>query len=289
MPSFTDKLTVNGSEMDMYAAVPSGGTAPYPAVVIAFHVGGLDEFDKVMADRLAEAGYVAVVPDLFHRYTDEQLNGPRLERLNYLNDPDIVADMNAAVDFLVANPHVDSDRIGVTGFCMGGRVAWLMAASNPIFKATAPFYGGNIMGIWGNGAQTPFDMTSNINCPMLFHFGSIDVNPSLEDRDKLEAELTRLGKTFEFHTYEGANHAFMDFNNPDRHTPCTTSAAFPDIVRPLLTLSLSRLYRKPAYIYEFTKYGQEGLQSAALFFDTLCVQCCRLGLVGKELRTAPLR
>ena len=51
MPSFTDKLTVNGSEMDMYAAVPSGGTAPYPAVVIAFHVGGLDEFDKVMADR----------------------------------------------------------------------------------------------------------------------------------------------------------------------------------------------------------------------------------------------
>ena len=45
-------------------------------MVIAFHVGGLDEFDKVMADRLAEAGYVAVVPDLFHRYTEEQLNGP---------------------------------------------------------------------------------------------------------------------------------------------------------------------------------------------------------------------
>ena len=134
MPSFMDKLTVNGSEMDMYAAVPSGGAAPYPAVVIAFHVGGLDEFDKVMADRLAEAGYVAVVPDLFHRYTEEQLNGPRLERLNYLNDPDIIADMNAAVDFLVADSHVDSDRIGVTGFCMGGRIAWMMAASNPIFK-----------------------------------------------------------------------------------------------------------------------------------------------------------
>ena len=101
--------------------------------------------------RLAEAGYVAVVPDLFHRYTDEQLNGPRLERLNYLNDLDVIADMNAAVDFLVANPHVDSDRIGVTGFCMGGRVAWMMAASNQIFKATVPFYGGNIMNIWGNG------------------------------------------------------------------------------------------------------------------------------------------
>ena len=170
MPSFTDKLTVNGSEMDMYAAVPSGGTAPYPAVVIAFHVGGLDEFDKVMADRLAEAGYVAVVPDLFHRYTEEQLNGPRLERLNYLNDVDITADMNAAVDFLVADSHVDSDRIGVTGFCMGGRIAWMMAASNPIFKATVPFYGGNIMGIWGNGAQTPFDMTCQHQLPYALPF-----------------------------------------------------------------------------------------------------------------------
>ena len=97
MPSFMDKLTVNGSEMDMYAAVPSG-SGPFPAVVIAFHVGGMDEFDKVMADRFAEEGYVAVVPDLFHRYTEEQLNGPRLERLNYLDDGDVIADMNAAVD-----------------------------------------------------------------------------------------------------------------------------------------------------------------------------------------------
>ena len=227
MPSFTDKLTVNGSEMDLYAAVPSGGTAPHPAVVIAFHVGGLDEFDKTMADRLAEAGYVAVVPDLFHRFPQAVLDGPRLDRLNHLNDPDIIADMNAAVDFLVANPHVDRDRIGVTGFCMGGRIAWLMAAANPIFKATAPFYGGNIMGIWGQGQQTPFDLTANINCPMLFHFGSIDANPSLADRDKLAAELTRLGKPHEFHTYEGANHAFMDFNNPDRYHPEAAAAAWP--------------------------------------------------------------
>ena len=99
MPSFTDTLTVNGESMEMYASIPSG-PGPHPAVVIAFHVGGVDEFDKVMADRFAEEGYVAVVPDLFHRFTDEQLNGPRLERLNYLSDPDIIADMNAAVDFL---------------------------------------------------------------------------------------------------------------------------------------------------------------------------------------------
>ena len=61
MPSFTDKLTVGGSEMDMYAALPSG-PGPHPAVVIAFHVGGLDDFDRKMADQLADAGFVAVVP-----------------------------------------------------------------------------------------------------------------------------------------------------------------------------------------------------------------------------------
>ena len=99
MPSFTDKLQVNGQEMEMYASLPSG-SGPFPAVVIAFHVGGLDEFDKAMADRLAAEGYVAVVPDLFHRLSPEVMAGPRLDRLGHLSDPDIIADCNAAVAFL---------------------------------------------------------------------------------------------------------------------------------------------------------------------------------------------
>ncbi len=228
MPSFTDKLTVGGSDMDMYAALPEG-SGPHPAVVIAFHVGGLDEFDKVMADRLAEAGYVAVVPDLFHRFPREVMDGPRLDRLGHLRDADIIADMNAAVDFLTANSSIDNDRIGVTGFCMGGRIAWLMAATNPTFKCTGPFYGGNIMGNWGSG-DTPFSMAANISCPMLFHFGSIDGNPSVEDWDKLGAELTRLDKVHEFFTYEGANHAFMDFTNPERHHEEAAKQAWPRTV-----------------------------------------------------------
>ena len=225
MPSFMDKLTVNGNEMDMYAAVPDG-SGPHPAVVIAFHVGGMDEFDKVMADRFAEEGYVAVVPDLFHRYTDEQLNGGRLERLNYLNDADVIADMNAAVDFLTGNSAIDNERIGVTGFCMGGRIAWLMAAVNPIFKATVPFYGGTIMGKWGNPEKTPFELSDGINCPMLFHFGEIDRNPSQEDMATLDAELTRLGKEHTFHTYPGADHAFMDWTGA-RHNAEGAAVAWP--------------------------------------------------------------
>lgn len=225
MPSFTDKLTVGGSEMDMYAALPDG-SGPHPAVVIAFHVGGLDDFDRKMADQLAEAGFVAVVPDLFHRFSKEVMDGPRLDRLGHLKDADIIADMNAAVDFLTANSAINDDRIGVTGFCMGGRIAWLMAASNQIFKCTVPFYGGNIMGNWGPG-DTPFSMSNNINCPMLFHFGAEDGNPSVADRDTFNAELKRLGKDFEFHTYDGAGHAFMDHTNPDRYHEASAAAAWP--------------------------------------------------------------
>jgi len=225
MPSFTDKLTVGGSEMDMYAALPDG-SGPHPAVVIAFHVGGLDDFDRKVADQLAEAGFVAVVPDLFHRFSKAVMDGPRLERLDHLKDADIIADMNAAVDFLTANSAIDNDRIGVTGFCMGGRISWLMAASNQTFKCTVPFYGGNIMGNWGPG-DTPFSMANNINCPMLFHFGAEDGNPSVADRDTFDAELKRLGKDFEFHTYDGAGHAFMDHTNPDRYHEASAVAAWP--------------------------------------------------------------
>jgi carboxymethylenebutenolidase len=226
MPSFTDTLTVNGESMEMYASVPSG-LGPHPAVVIAFHVGGVDEFDRAMADRLAEAGYVAVVPDLFHRLSQEVLEGPRLSRLDHLSGPDIIADMNAAVDFLKAQSSVDSERIGVTGFCMGGRVAWLMAATNPVFKAVVPFYGGNIMTPWGAADRSPFDLTAGINCPMLFHFGATDGNPSPDDPAKLDAELTRLGKPHEFYSYPGAGHAFMDFTNPDRYHREAAEAAWP--------------------------------------------------------------
>ena len=91
-----------------------GGSGPFPAVVIAFHVGGLDDFDRAMADRLAAEGYVAVVPDLFHRLTEEQMNGPRLDRLGYLSDPDIIADCNAPVSFLPGNSAAASNSTGVT-------------------------------------------------------------------------------------------------------------------------------------------------------------------------------
>ena len=90
----------------------------------------------------------------------------------------IIADINTTVDWLRNHSSIDGERIGITGFCMGGRVAWLAAATNPHFKAAVPHYGGNIFVKWGNPEKTPFELTSNIQYPILFHFGEIDANPS---------------------------------------------------------------------------------------------------------------
>ena len=234
MASFWEPITVNGQEMQIYASVPSssaGFTAPFPAVVVAQHATGVDAFIQDICDRLAAAGYAAVAPNLYHRVTDPALlnEQPRPRPAALLSDPDIVADINATVDWLLNHDAVQSDRIGVTGFCMGGRVAWLAAATNSNFAAVVPYYGGNLTATWGAGDTAPFDLAVQIDCPMLFHFGEMDANPSSEDMRALDAELDRLGKAHQFYSYPGADHAFM---NPSggRYQQAAAEASWPRTV-----------------------------------------------------------
>src|SRR5437870_1324477 len=207
MAPLWDSVRVDGEEMKLCMSVPDG-KGPVPAVVVIQHQGGVDEFIEEMTERVASAGYVGVAPVLYHRdgpdCTDD---GPT--RRARLRDVTVIKDVNATVDFLKGHPGVDSERLGIVGFCMGGRVAYLMAAVNPSFKAAAAYYGGNIMGSWGEG-PTPFDRSAEMRCPLIGLFGEEDTNPSPADMRKLDAELTRLGKVHEFHSYPGANHAFMN-------------------------------------------------------------------------------
>ncbi|MDA0733991.1 MAG: dienelactone hydrolase family protein [Chloroflexi bacterium] len=224
MPSFWEKLQVDGQDMSVYASVPSG-SGPFPAVLIAHPASGVAEFTQSIADRLAEAGFAAVAPDLFHRVTEE-MTADGTAKNAFLKDAEIVADMNATVDWLRGHAAIQGDRIGVTGFCMGGRVAWLAAASNPHFKAVVPYYPGNLW-VARDAPQSPFELVGNIDCPMLTHFGEVDVNPSQEDMRKLDDELTRLGKPHQFYTYPNADHAFMDFAQPHRYQKEASDASWP--------------------------------------------------------------
>ena len=215
MASHWEELNVAGASMPAYVSMPEGQGAS-PAIVVIHHGAGVDEFVREFSDHLAGQGYTAVAPDLFHRITDEMAKRTDKPSRDFLSDPEIIADVNATVDFLAGHPDVDHSRLGIIGFCMGGRVTWLAAAVNPNFTAAVPYYGDNIMVPWGDGERSPFGFSEGIGCPVLFHFGEEDANPSQDDMRKLDDELTRVGTPHRFYTYPGAGHGFMDRHNPAR-------------------------------------------------------------------------
>ena len=198
----------DNSAMRMRLSLPTG-TGSFPAMVVIQHQGGVDEFVEKMTVRLADAGYVAAAPDLYHR------DGPDCKddiatRRSRLGDRRIISDVKACVSFLQSHDSVDRNRIGIVGFCMGGRVVYLMAAANPVFKAAVAYYAGNTFRAWGRDLASPFERTAEIHCPLQGHFGADDKNPSPEDMAKLDAELTKFNKPHEFFSYPGAGHGFMD-------------------------------------------------------------------------------
>ena len=208
---------VEGKAMRIYLGVPERpGT--HPGIVIAQHGGGLDAQIQDAVHRLHREGYVVAAPELFHRQP-EKVEGSRVQ---LLIDKEIIADVNATIAHLKVM-RLAAAPLGIAGFCMGGRVTYLMACVQPEFKAAAVFYGGNIMRAMGDG-PSPFERSSGIQCPIIGFFGVEDTNPSPDDVKKIDAELTRLGKWHEFHTYLDAGHAFQNFINPTyRERPARAS------------------------------------------------------------------
>lgn len=216
MKSSWERVGVDGAAMRVYTSVPDG-PGPFPGVVVIQHRDGVDEFVHEMTARLATAGYVAAAPDLYHRDApDSKDDAPT--RMARLRDATVIQDVNAAVEFLKGHRSVQAGRLGMVGFCMGGRVAYLAAAENPNFKAAVAYYPGSLFAPWGEGLS-PFARTKEIYCPLLGLFGSEDRNPSPEDVQKLDAELTKHGKAHEFHSFPNAGHAFMNFHAQSYRAP----------------------------------------------------------------------
>ncbi len=214
----------DGSMMRMNFSTPEGA-GPFPGIVVIQHQGGIDAFIQEMTRRLAEAGYAAAAPDLYHR------DGPDctddfVTRRSRLSDRRIINDIHATVGFFERDNSIDRHRLAVIGFCMGGRVAYLAAAVNPAFKAAVVYYPGNTFRAWGRDLPSPFERTAEISCPVQGHFGAEDKNPSPEDMQRLNDELSRLGKAHEFYAYSGAGHAFMD-NTKETYRRHAEAAAWP--------------------------------------------------------------
>jgi carboxymethylenebutenolidase len=204
-----EQTTVDGNAMDIYLAMPEG-KGPFAAVTIMFHRAGIDAFTKDRADRLAQAGFIAAAPDLFHRYPEAE------NPLERIDDIELEADITATIAHLKAKSECNG-TFAILGHCMGGRVAFLGASLDPAYAAAAVYYCGNMFKVWGKGAKPPFDLLSGVRGRVIGFFGNDDKNPSPEDVDKIDAELTRLRIDHEFHRYDGAGHAFQNFTREDQY------------------------------------------------------------------------
>jgi carboxymethylenebutenolidase len=211
-------MSVQGEMIDVgsmpaYLARPAGA-GPHPAVLVIQEAFGLNEHIKDVARRVAGEGYVALAPDLFYRggkgRTARYDDLPKaLELMGALDDDGIVADVASAIAHLRKDPTVRGDRIGITGFCMGGRVSYLAACALPNDVAAAvPFYGGGI----------PIDRTATLRAPVLAFFGDADPFIPMDQVEKLRSEAARLGKQVEIVVYPGAPHGFF-CNERDSYRP----------------------------------------------------------------------
>jgi carboxymethylenebutenolidase len=209
MTSSWENAKVGDSNMRAYVSLPEN-PRPAPAIIVVQGQTGVDDFLK-FSDMVATNGFVAAAPDFYHRDPPDCKDDGPTRRMR-LRDSTVIQDVNATVSFLKSHKSVDPSKIGIVGFCMGGRVVYLMSAANPDIKAGVMYYGSDPFSPWGDG-PSPFDRSKDIFCPIMGHFGEDDKNPSPADMKKLDAELTRLNKPHEFYSYAGAAHAFANFGS----------------------------------------------------------------------------
>src|SRR5512145_1688952 len=149
MQTKREQISVDDSRMKLFLARPEGDQ-PLPAVVVIQHQYGVDQFMEEMTARTAAEGYFAVLPDLYHRDgADCKDDGPT--RRGRVRDENIIKDIGATVNYIRASKFADGKRVAILGFCMGGRVAYLMAAASQEFKAAITWYGGSCFRQWGAG------------------------------------------------------------------------------------------------------------------------------------------
>ena len=208
MPGEYQTLKVGDSDMRSYVHVPEGVRGA-PAVVVLHGTNGMDAgTEKAAVDRLAQEGIAAIVPDLFHRGLAERAEGA--PRSGSMRAADFVADAQAGLDHLRASGVVAPERVGVMGFCMGGLVTYLVTGYMADLRAAVAFYPSYVFRPLGGGKDpSPFDVTAGISCPIIIFAGDDDTHPSPDDVARMDAELTRLGKAHEIHTYPDTAHAFM--------------------------------------------------------------------------------
>ena len=211
----TIEFAANGGTASGYLAKPVDG-GPYPGVVVIQEWWGLNPNICDIANRIAAEGYVALAPDLFHgAVTAEPDEAQKL--MMSLQEPNALVDMSGAVAALQARDDVRSDRIGVTGFCLGGGMSLLLAMNNPAVTAAAPFYG-----VPGAG----MDNAANIQGAVMGFYAGHDDWITGEVVEGIQSALNDANVRNEIHMYPDSHHGFFNDTSPDVHDPTAAADAW---------------------------------------------------------------
>ena len=219
----TVEFKSNGNTASGYLATPASGSGP--GVMVIQEWWGLDSETKRVADRLAAAGFVALAPDLYHGELAGHTEMDKAAKLMNSLPPDRAGrDMSGAVDYLASHKAVTSKGIGVVGFCMGGMLAFFIAANRPDkVKAVVPFYG------FPQGDSEPdwSKLTASISGHMA---EKDDFFPPAAAR-ALEAKLRGMGKAVTLTVHPGTGHAFMASHNAlGTHNATVAEQLWPEVV-----------------------------------------------------------
>jgi carboxymethylenebutenolidase len=207
-----------GDAIEAYSARPLQ-PGPLGGVVVIHHMPGYDAGTKEITRNFAAHGYNAVMPNLYWREApgaspDDAAAAARAK--GGVPDDRLVGDVAGAVAYLKGLSN-SNGKVGAIGYCSGGRQSFLAAVSLPL-DAAVDCYGAFIVGNPPEGVPLKVgpivDKAPDLSCPLLGLFGADDQYPSPEHVAELEKALQAAGKTYEFHSYEGAGHAFFSVNRP---------------------------------------------------------------------------
>jgi carboxymethylenebutenolidase len=204
------KIKVADGEMPAYRAMPANGKN-LPAVLVVQEIFGVHEHIKDVCRRLAKEGYLAVAPEMYARQGDvSQLKEVKeiVEKVvSKVPDTQVMADLDAAFDWVGKNGG-NADKVGITGFCWGGRITWMYAAHNPRVKAGVAWYGGLVRPTNPMTPKHPIDIAAGLKVPVLGLYGGADSGIPNETVTQMQEALKKANSASEIMLYPDTPHAF---------------------------------------------------------------------------------
>ena len=217
------KIPVQDGEIPAYRAIPAKG-GPFPLILVVQEIFGVHEHIKDICRRLAKEGYMAIAAELYARQSSVAGMSDIQEIISKVvakvPDAQVMSDLDATAAYAKASGSADTARLGITGFCWGGRITWLYAEHNPAVKAGVAWYGKLVGDPSTLTPKQPIDLVGDLNAPVLGLYGAADTGIPVDTIEKMRSACQAAGKICEFVIYPDTPHAFnADYRPSYREGP----------------------------------------------------------------------